>query len=132
MPGIDDLALIGFAQTVPTLFPFIELQSKLVARYVAGDYALPSVAEMEETIRRDQERYFGSVLDRPRHTMQVDWYVYERDIWSKEIPAGQERRSEGWARSCGPDARGARRRPLPERSESSPSRATGSAAPPGT
>jgi hypothetical protein len=50
---------------------------------------------MEETIRRDQERYFGSVLDRPRHTMQVDWYVYERDIWSKEIPAGQERAKRG-------------------------------------
>src|ERR687897_1150922 len=95
VPGIDDLALIGFAQSVPTLFPFIELQSKLVARYVAGDYALPSVAEMEETIRRDQERYFGSVLDRPRHTMQVDWYVYEHDIWSKEIPAGQERAKRG-------------------------------------
>jgi cation diffusion facilitator CzcD-associated flavoprotein CzcO len=97
VPGIDDLALIGFAQTVPTLFPFIELQSKLVARYVAGDYALPSVAEMEEAIRRDQERYFGSVLDRPRHTMQVDWYVYERDIWSKEIPAGQGRAKRGMA-----------------------------------
>src|SRR5918995_3869784 len=97
VPGIDDLALIGFAQTVPTLFPFTELQSKLVARYVAGEYALPPIAEMEEAIRRDQERYFGSVLDRPRHTMQVDWYVYEHDIWSKEIPAGQERARRGMA-----------------------------------
>ena len=51
LPGIDDLALIGFAQTIPTLFPFVELQSKLVARYVGGDYALPSEAEMEATIR---------------------------------------------------------------------------------
>ena len=40
-PGIDDLALIGFAQAIPTLFPFVELQSKLVARYAGGDYALP-------------------------------------------------------------------------------------------
>ena len=42
-PGIDDLALIGFAQTIPTLFPFVELQSKLVARYAGGDYALPPI-----------------------------------------------------------------------------------------
>jgi cation diffusion facilitator CzcD-associated flavoprotein CzcO len=97
VPEIDDLALIGFAQTVPTLFPFVELQSKLVARYVGGDYALPSAGEMEETIRRDQERLFGAVLDRPRHTMQVDWYLYEHDIWSKEIPAGQERARQGMA-----------------------------------
>ena len=59
VPGIDDLAFIGFAQTVPTLFPFVELQSKLVARYLNGDYAPPSLQEMEETIRRDQERHFG-------------------------------------------------------------------------
>jgi cation diffusion facilitator CzcD-associated flavoprotein CzcO len=96
-PGIDDLAFIGFAQTVPTLFPFVELQSKLVARYVGGDYALPQVAEMEETIRRDHERQYGPVVDRPRHTMQVDWYVYEHDIWHEEIPAGQERARQGMA-----------------------------------
>ena len=40
-PGVDDLALIGFAQVIPTLFPFVELQSKLAAAYVDGDYALP-------------------------------------------------------------------------------------------
>ena len=96
-PGIDDLAFIGFAQTVPTLFPFIELQNKLVARYVNGDYALPAPEEMETTIRRDQERMFGEVIDRPRHTMQVDWYVYEHDIWNNEIPAGRERAARGMA-----------------------------------
>jgi Flavin-binding monooxygenase-like len=96
-PGIDDLAFIGFAQTVPTLFPFVELQSKLVARYLNGDYALPSAQEMEETIRRDRERHFGNVIDRPRHTMQIDWYVYEHEIWNHEIPAGRERAARGMA-----------------------------------
>jgi cation diffusion facilitator CzcD-associated flavoprotein CzcO len=96
-PGLDDLAFVGFAQTVPTLFPFVELQSKLVARYLNGDYALPSVGEMEETIRRDHERHSGSVIDRPRHTMQIDWYVYEHDIWNREIPAGRERAASGMA-----------------------------------
>jgi cation diffusion facilitator CzcD-associated flavoprotein CzcO len=97
VPGIDDLAFIGFAQTVPTLFPFVELQSKLVARYVGGDYALPPVPEMEEAMRRDRERHFGGVIDRPRHTMQVDWYVYEHEIRNREIPAGRERVAKGMA-----------------------------------
>jgi cation diffusion facilitator CzcD-associated flavoprotein CzcO len=96
-PGIDDLALVGFAQTVPTLFPFVELQSKLVARYVRGDYALPSEAEMEETIRRDQAKHSGHFAERPRHTMQVEWYSYEHDIWNREIPAGRDRAERGMA-----------------------------------
>ena len=85
----------GFAQTVPTLFPFVELQSKLVARYAGGDYALPPVAQMEETIKADQERQFGKVIDRPRHTMQIDWYIYEHDMRTREIPAGRKRAEQG-------------------------------------
>jgi hypothetical protein len=42
-------------------------------------------------------RYFGEVADRPRHTMQVDWYVYEHDIRQKEFPAGAERAKAGMA-----------------------------------
>jgi cation diffusion facilitator CzcD-associated flavoprotein CzcO len=96
-PGIDDLALVGFAQTIPTLFPFVELQSKLVARYAGGDYALPPETEMEETIRRDQAKHSGSFLERPRHTMQIEWYSYEHDIWNHEIPAGRKRAERGMA-----------------------------------
>src|SRR4051812_23228558 len=96
-PGIDDLALIGFAQAIPTLFPFVELQSKLVARYVGGDYALPPIAEMEETIRRDEAIHNASYTDRPRHTMEIEWYTYEHDVWNREIPAGRERAANGMA-----------------------------------
>ena len=96
-PGIDDLAFVGFAQTIPTLFPFIELQSKLVARYAGGDYALPPIGEMEETIRRDQQIHSGNYTDRPRHTMQIEWYTYEHDVWTREIPAGRERAEQGMA-----------------------------------
>jgi len=96
-PGIDDLALIGFAQAIPTLFPFVEVQSKLVARYVGGDYALPSVPEMEETIQRDELIHNGGYTNRPRHTMEIEWYTYEHDLWTREIPAGRERAERGMA-----------------------------------
>jgi cation diffusion facilitator CzcD-associated flavoprotein CzcO len=96
-PGIDDLALIGFAQAIPTLFPFIELQSKLVAAYVDGDYALPEQSEMEATMRADENRASAGYAERPRHTMQVDWYLYEHEIKTKELPAGRERARRGMA-----------------------------------
>jgi cation diffusion facilitator CzcD-associated flavoprotein CzcO len=96
VPGIDDLALVGFAQTIPTLFPFVELQSKLVARYVGGDYALPPEPEMERVIAEDVVKH-GQFADRPRHTMQIDWYIYEHDIRQSEMPAGAERARSGMA-----------------------------------
>jgi thioredoxin reductase len=96
VPGIDDLALVGFAQTIPTLFPFVELQSKLVARYVGGDYALPPEPEMERVIAEDVVKH-GQFAERPRHTMQIDWYIYEHDIRGSEMPAGAERARSGMA-----------------------------------
>ena len=90
-PGLDDAVFIGFAQAVPTLFPFVECQSRLLAAYAVGRYALPSSAEMERVIDADQQRYTGHCTDSARHTQQVDFYVYEHDLRTREIPAGTKR-----------------------------------------
>ena len=90
-PGVDDLVFMGFAQAVPTLFPFVEAQARLLGAYAVGKYAPPSVAEMERIIDADTEMYMGHVLDRPRHTHQMDYFIYEHDLRTKEIPAGVAR-----------------------------------------
>jgi cation diffusion facilitator CzcD-associated flavoprotein CzcO len=90
-PDIDDLGFIGFGQAIPTIFPFAECQSKLAGRWLAGDWALPTPREMERDIRRDERRYVRHYSQRPRHTMQLDYYVYEHDLRKRVIPAGQER-----------------------------------------
>ena len=90
-PGFDDLVFIGFAQAVPTLFPFVECQSRLLAAYAVGRYALPPEAEMERVIDADQQMYVGHCTDRPRHTQQVDYFYYEHDIRARELPAGVKR-----------------------------------------
>ena len=41
MPGMDDLVFIGLAQAIPTLFPFVELQGRLLAEYLSGDVGAP-------------------------------------------------------------------------------------------
>jgi hypothetical protein len=92
-PGIDDLAFVGFAQAVPTLFPFVECQTRLVAAYLTGHYALPPAADMEATITADEQLYLGHMLDTPRHTQQVDYFLYEHDLRVREIPAGRKRAS---------------------------------------
>ncbi len=90
-PGIDNLVFIGFAQAIPTLFPFVECQTRLLAAYAVGRYALPSVAEMERTIDADQQIHAGHCVDRPRHTQQVDYFYYEHDLRARELPAGVRR-----------------------------------------
>jgi hypothetical protein len=90
-PGIDDLVFMGFAQSTPTLFPFVEAQARLLGAYAIGRYQLPDVEEMERVILADQQLYTGHVLDRPRHTQQLDYFVYEHNLRTKELPAGLAR-----------------------------------------
>mgnify|MGYP000318414551 CR=1 FL=1 len=90
-PGFEDLVFVGFAQSVPTLFPFVECQARLLAAYAIGDYALPPAEGMERVIDADQQRHAGHCTDRPRHTQQVDYFVYEHDLRRRELPAGRQR-----------------------------------------
>ncbi|MGA8257534.1 MAG: NAD(P)-binding domain-containing protein [Nocardioides sp.] len=93
-PGIDDLIFAGFAQATPTLFPFVEAQARLIGAYAVGQYRLPSEVEMEATIKADHELYLGHMLDRPRHTHQLDYFLYEHNMRTKEIPSGRDRARE--------------------------------------
>jgi cation diffusion facilitator CzcD-associated flavoprotein CzcO len=96
-PGIDDLAFVGLAQAIPTLFPFAECQSKLLARWLAGEWALPDRAEMERVIADDERRFVAHFNARPRHTMQTEARVYEYELRKKVLPAGRRRAAEGKA-----------------------------------
>lgn len=87
-PGLDNLIFVGLAQAVPSLFPFVECQARLVGAYAAGKYRLPSVREMHEVIEAEHRKYTGHMLDRPRHTQQLDYFLYEHDMRTKEIPRG--------------------------------------------
>ncbi|UDY22614.1 flavin-containing monooxygenase [Nocardioides sp. Kera G14] len=90
-PGIDDLAFIGFAQATPTLFPFVECQTRLVAAWLVGRYQPPSIEEMERVIDEDTQKYTAHMVQRPRHTQQLDYFLYEHNLRTHEIPAGMER-----------------------------------------
>lgn len=94
-PGIPDLAFAGFAQATPTLFPFVECQARVIAAYAVGRYALPADDEMERIIAADQQKFTGHMLDRPRHTQQLDYFAYEHDIRTHELPAGLARAHGG-------------------------------------
>ncbi|MGW0039791.1 flavin-containing monooxygenase [Gordonia sp. NPDC003376] len=90
-PGVDDLVFAGFAQATPTLFPFVECQARLIGSYAIGTYRLPQVEEMRRVIAEERQFYSGHMVPSARHTQQVDYYLYEHDLRTKEIPAGRAR-----------------------------------------
>src|SRR5919197_4861591 len=96
-PGIDDLAFVGLAQAIPTLFPFAECQSRFLVRWLAGEWALPDPAKMEREIAADDRRFVAHYNARPRHTMQTDARVYAYELRKKVLPAGRKRAAEGRA-----------------------------------
>jgi cation diffusion facilitator CzcD-associated flavoprotein CzcO len=89
-PGYPTLFFMGLAQAVPTLVNFSEQQSKLIAAYLTGRYALPSKAEMEAAIAADDGRYLSDYYEAPRHTLQVDFNHYVPALM-KEIKRGEKR-----------------------------------------
>jgi cation diffusion facilitator CzcD-associated flavoprotein CzcO len=96
-PGVPDLFFMGLAQPLPTLVNFPEQQSKLCAAYLTGRYALPSVAEMERQIADDERLYLGGYYQSARHTMQLDFSHYVRELM-KDLARGEARaKAAGYA-----------------------------------
>ena len=89
-PEIPNLWFMGLAQALPTLVNFAEQQSKLLAAWLTGAYALPSPDVMAKTITADEALHQGHYYDSPRHRMQVDFDVYVRDI-QRELASGAKR-----------------------------------------
>lgn len=89
-PGYPTLFFMGLAQPLPTLVNFAEQQSKLVAAYLSGEYAVPSDSKMEQIIHADEEHHLGRFYKSARHTMQLDFNSYVKDL-HKELKKGQKR-----------------------------------------
>ncbi|HXV04702.1 MAG TPA: NAD(P)-binding domain-containing protein [Solirubrobacterales bacterium] len=74
------LFFIGFIQPLGAIMPIAEAQSEWVADLLEGKGKLPARAEMHDEIaateRRMRKRYVAS----KRHTIQVDFHPYLREI----------------------------------------------------
>jgi hypothetical protein len=61
---------------------------------------------MEREIVADEAFHTAHFVAKPRHTMQLEWYSYKRELERRTIPAGQTRAREGLA--TGRDSAGRR------------------------
>jgi hypothetical protein len=89
-PGHENLIFLALAQPLPTLVNFAEQQSKLVAALMMGTYELPADVDMQRITGVDEQAHMGHFYAAARHTMQVDFNTYVKDL-TKEIERGRKR-----------------------------------------
>lgn len=103
-PGLHNLFFVGLLQPLGPVMPLSEAQGKWLAEYLTGKYALPSEAEMHQTIEKEQAALRKRYVSSARHTMQVDFedFLYEL---RKEVKRGRKRaRAAGYIRPIEPRA----------------------------
>ena len=92
-PADPSLAFVGLMQSTGAALPVVEAQSKLAAAYFAGEYALPSGDDMDQTI----QQAFDSAVDRwgsKRPAMRIDFDDFIADV-PAELRAGARRADAG-------------------------------------
>jgi cation diffusion facilitator CzcD-associated flavoprotein CzcO len=89
-PGVEHLFFMGLAQSSPTIVNLAEQQSKLLAKLLVGQYALPPVEDQERIMRADEAEHLAQYYAAPRHTIQIDFARYCLDL-HREIAAGERR-----------------------------------------
>jgi dimethylaniline monooxygenase (N-oxide forming) len=99
------LYFIGFVQPWGAIMPIAELQSRLVADHLTGEYALPSPGQMqrdmEAMLRRQARRYQAS----KRHTIQVDFSNYVVELDDERRAGAARARAQGFALPLPPRAK---------------------------
>lgn len=74
------LYFVGFIQPLGPIMPIAEAQSEWVADLISGRAKLPPPAEMRKEIAVEEEKQRKRFVASKRHTVEVDFYPYLREI----------------------------------------------------
>lgn len=96
-PKIDNLFFIGHVSVRGSLFPIAEIQSRLVAKYLFGQYHLPSILTMKIDIKKGQEKYPGQAKIN-KHLTPIDdmEYSYDLQLECKEGMIRAQKKNYEW------------------------------------
>jgi thioredoxin reductase len=99
-PDLPGLHFIGLIQPLGAIMPIAELQSEWIADVIEGKVALPARKRMLREIAREQRAMRKRYVASKRHTIQVDFHPYLRQLRRE-----RERRRVGGAGSARPGSR---------------------------
>lgn len=77
-PEYDDLYFIGMFQPIGCIWPGAELQSKIMAREIAGLWKRPADTATRAQHEADHPHY--RQIDTPRHTITVDYHRFRKEL----------------------------------------------------
>ncbi len=83
------LYFVGFIQPLGAIMPLAEAQSEWVADLLSGRGALPSTGEMRKEIVAAEGKMRKRYVASKRHTIQVDFHPYLREIRRERKQAAQ-------------------------------------------
>ena len=89
-PQVPGLYFAGLVQPLGAIMPIAERQSHLIAAHLTGEYAPPAPGRMRRDIERKREAMRKRYVASKRHTIQVDFDDYMREL-RREIKAGARR-----------------------------------------
>ncbi len=79
-PDLAGLYFIGLIQPLGAIMPIAELQSEWIADVIEGKVTLPARPEMAHEIALDQAAMRKRYVASKRHTIQVDYWPYLRQL----------------------------------------------------
>lgn len=79
-PNHSGLFFIGFIQPLGAVMPLAELQAAWVANMINGLAPLPSKNKMDNWITTNRKKMAQRYGDSARHTLEVDFYPYKRQL----------------------------------------------------
>jgi len=83
------LFFVGFIQPLGPIMPLAEAQMEWVADLVGGRTALPAPAAMRKAISSEERKMKKRFVASKRHTVEVDFYPYLREIRRERKQAAQ-------------------------------------------
>ena len=88
-PDHPGLYFIGFIQPLGPIMPLAEAQCEWVADVLAGRAPLPPAAEMKREISEEERRMGKRFVTSKRHTVEVDFFPYLRQLQRERKQAAQ-------------------------------------------
>ncbi|MEM1217611.1 MAG: NAD(P)-binding domain-containing protein [Bacteroidota bacterium] len=82
-PEYADLFFIGLFQPLGCIWPGAELQSKIMARQLAGKWQRP--ANIKTLVERELRNPHFEQIKTPRHTITVDYHLFVKELL-RELP----------------------------------------------
>jgi hypothetical protein len=97
---LRDVYFIGLFQPIGCIWPLAELQARLVANHIVGNYRLP--ADLQRRIAREVDTIRHTFVQTPRHSIEVDYHPFQERLL-REMPLG----APEWPRDTSPGPRAA-------------------------